>query len=124
MGELCLELLALLPERLDQPGWGCVVAGAVALLERRELGEQATREILLEEIVDDDVAERLGLREAFANIYATMDSIDQFKLKALDTMSLTIGTLETEVAKSRDYLDRVAQQDTRAATLPAISIDK
>ncbi len=64
------------------------------------------------------------LQAAFANIYATMDSIDQFKLKALDTMSATIGTLETEVAKSRQYLDRVAQQDTRAASLPAITIDK
>ncbi len=47
------------------------------------------------------------LQAAFANIYQTMDSIDNFKLAALDTMSSTIGTLETEVAKSRSYLDRV-----------------
>ena len=64
------------------------------------------------------------LQAAFANIYATMDSIDQFKLKALDTMSATIGTLETEVAKSRAYLDRVSQADTRAATMPSITIDR
>lgn len=49
------------------------------------------------------------LQAAFANIYQTMDSIDNFKLAALDTMSSTIGTLETEVAKSRSYLDRVAR---------------
>ena len=37
------------------------------------------------------------LQAAFANIYATMDSIDTFKLQALDTMAATIGTLESEV---------------------------
>ena len=46
------------------------------------------------------------LKAAFANIYATMDSIDEFKLRALDNMAQTIGVLENEVAKSRDYLDR------------------
>jgi uncharacterized protein YaaN involved in tellurite resistance len=46
------------------------------------------------------------LKSAFANIYATMDSIDEFKLRALDNMAQTIGVLENEVAKSRDYLDR------------------
>ncbi|MCW2812186.1 MAG: hypothetical protein JWP61_2644 [Friedmanniella sp.] len=51
------------------------------------------------------------LQAAFANIYATMDSIDAFKLQALDTMATTIGTLESEVVKSRDYLDRVSRQD-------------
>ncbi|MDN5795911.1 MAG: toxic anion resistance protein [Intrasporangium sp.] len=55
------------------------------------------------------------LQRAFANIYETMDAIDTFKVKALDTMAATIGTLETEVAKSRDYLDRVAAHDQRQA---------
>ena len=48
------------------------------------------------------------LQAAFANIYATMDAIDTFKVEALDNMAATIGTLETEVAKSQTYLDRVA----------------
>ncbi|MGN6752816.1 MAG: toxic anion resistance protein [Intrasporangium sp.] len=56
------------------------------------------------------------LQRAFANIYETMDAIDTFKLKALDTMAATIGTLENEVAKSRDYLDRVAAHDQRQAS--------
>ena len=56
------------------------------------------------------------LQAAFANIYATMDSIDTFKLQALDTMAATIGTLESEVAKSREYLDRVNRQDQQLAT--------
>ena len=53
------------------------------------------------------------LQRAFQNIYATMDAIDTFKVQALDNMSATIGTLETEVAKSRTYLDRVQRQDQR-----------
>jgi len=56
------------------------------------------------------------LQAAFANIYATMDSIDTFKMQALDTMAATIGTLESEVVKSREYLDRVANTDQRVAS--------
>ncbi len=53
------------------------------------------------------------LQAAFANIYATMDSIDTFRVKALDSMAQTIGVLETEVEKSKSYLERVHRQDTR-----------
>ena len=56
------------------------------------------------------------LQAAFANIYATMDSIDAFKLQALDSMSTTITTLEGEVSKSREYLDRVSRADQRLAS--------
>jgi uncharacterized protein YaaN involved in tellurite resistance len=56
------------------------------------------------------------LQAAFANIYATMDSIDTFKLQALDSMQATITTLEGEVVKSREYLDRVSGQDQRLAS--------
>ncbi len=55
------------------------------------------------------------LQAAFANIYQTMDAIDTFKVQALDTMATTIGTLETEVSKSREYLDRVQKRDERIA---------
>jgi len=51
------------------------------------------------------------LQAAFQNIYATMDAIDSFKVEALDNMAATIGTLETEVGKSREYLDRVERQN-------------
>ncbi|MBO3130204.1 toxic anion resistance protein [Dermatophilus congolensis] len=53
------------------------------------------------------------LQAAFANIYQTMDAIDQFKLEALDNMATTIGTLEGEVSKSRAYLDRAKKVDER-----------
>ena len=52
------------------------------------------------------------LRKAFASVYATMDEIDEFKVKALGTMSNTITALETEVEKSRAYVDRARAQET------------
>jgi uncharacterized protein YaaN involved in tellurite resistance len=51
------------------------------------------------------------LQAAFANIYQTMDAIDTYKVQALDSMAATIGTLETEVAKSQAYLDRANRQN-------------
>ena len=50
-----------------------------------------------------------SLQRAFANIYETMDTIDNFKIEALNNMAQTIGVLETEVEKSRTYLDRAAR---------------
>jgi uncharacterized protein YaaN involved in tellurite resistance len=50
------------------------------------------------------------LSRAFQNIYDTMDSIDTFKLKALDNMKQTVATLESEVAKSKGYIARAQQQ--------------
>ena len=46
----------------------------------------------------------------------TMDAIDSFKVEALDTMAATIGTLETEVGKSREYLDRVERQNPQVTS--------
>jgi uncharacterized protein YaaN involved in tellurite resistance len=52
------------------------------------------------------------LQQAFANIYQTMDTIADFKSKALVSMQTTVDTLSTEVAKSRTYLDRVRRQES------------
>ena len=82
---------------------------------------QRTSEMLKENsaaIQEQAASSTIGIEQlqaAFANIYATMDSIDEFKLKALDSMSATIGVLETEVEKSKSYLDRVQQHDARNA---------
>jgi uncharacterized protein YaaN involved in tellurite resistance len=46
------------------------------------------------------------LQAAFANIYATMDMIDAYKLQALDSMQKTIDALTTEVIKAQSYLER------------------
>ncbi|HEX7656638.1 MAG TPA: toxic anion resistance protein [Sphingomonas sp.] len=46
------------------------------------------------------------LQRAFQNIYDTMDAIDTFKLKALDSMKTTVDTLSNEVEKSKGYIAR------------------
>ena len=46
------------------------------------------------------------LQAAFANIYATMDMIDAYKLQALDSMEKTIDALTGEVTKAQAYLQR------------------
>jgi uncharacterized protein YaaN involved in tellurite resistance len=46
------------------------------------------------------------LQAAFANIYATMDMIDAYKLQALDSMQKTIDALSGEVTKAQSYLQR------------------
>jgi len=46
------------------------------------------------------------LKRAFQNIYDTMDSIDKFKLEALDSMKQTVTSLTSEVEKSRGYIAR------------------
>jgi uncharacterized protein YaaN involved in tellurite resistance len=55
------------------------------------------------------------LQAAFTNIYATMDEIDTFKVKALDNLSKTITALSTEIDKSQAYLDRARARETTPA---------
>jgi uncharacterized protein YaaN involved in tellurite resistance len=50
------------------------------------------------------------LQRAFQNIYDTMDEVDQFKLKALDSMKQTVNLLSTEVEKSKGYIARAEGQ--------------
>lgn len=46
------------------------------------------------------------LKRAFQNVYDTMDAIDTFKLKSLDTMKTTVDALSTEVERSKGYIAR------------------
>ncbi len=55
------------------------------------------------------------LQRAFQNIYDTMDSIDAFKLKALDSMKQTVTTLSGEVEKSKGYIARAEGQAAASA---------
>ena len=54
------------------------------------------------------------LQRAFQNIYDTMDAIDSFKLKALDSMKTTVTTLGNEVEKSKGYIARAEGRRTRS----------
>ena len=50
------------------------------------------------------------LQRAFQNIYDTMDEVDAFKLRALDSMKQTVTTLSAEVEKSKGYIARAEGQ--------------
>ncbi|WP_137680194.1 toxic anion resistance protein [Aurantiacibacter suaedae] len=50
------------------------------------------------------------LQRAFQNIYDTMDEVDNFKLRALDSMKQTVDTLSGEVEKSKGYIARAEGQ--------------
>jgi len=58
------------------------------------------------------------LQRAFQNIYDTMDAIDVFKLKALDSMKTTVTTLSNEVEKSKGYIARAEGQAQAALEGP------
>jgi uncharacterized protein YaaN involved in tellurite resistance len=64
------------------------------------------------------------LRAAFQNIYATMDEIDTFKVKALDSMQKTVTALSSEVTKSQAYIDRVREAEQRGSDLDALGTPK
>lgn len=51
------------------------------------------------------------LQAAFANIYQTMDSISDFKIKALDSMAQTVGVLQSETAKAGEYVERARRSN-------------
>ena len=62
------------------------------------------------------------LQRAFQNIYDTMDNIDSFKLRALDSMKQTVDTLSSEVEKSRGYIARAegAAQAKKELNAPSL----
>jgi uncharacterized protein YaaN involved in tellurite resistance len=62
------------------------------------------------------------LQRAFQNIYETMDNIDTFKIKALDSMKQTVDSLSTELEKSKGYIARAegAAQAAKAADAPSL----
>ncbi|THD37299.1 MAG: toxic anion resistance protein [Sphingomonas sp.] len=59
------------------------------------------------------------LQRAFQNIYDTMDAIDVFKMKALDSMKTTVTTLSSEVEKSKGYIARAEGQAQAALEGPS-----
>src|SRR5438067_8123033 len=55
------------------------------------------------------------LQAAFNNIYATIDTIDTFKLAALDSMRKTIDTLSTEINRAQEYVERARSAELAQA---------
>jgi uncharacterized protein YaaN involved in tellurite resistance len=58
------------------------------------------------------------LQRAFQNIYDTMDEVDNFKVRALDSMKQTVGVLTAEVEKAQ------AQAKVAASGPSLLSLDK
>ncbi len=54
------------------------------------------------------------LQRAFQNIYDTMDEVDAFKVRALDSMKQTVTLLSGEVEKSKGYIARAEGQNQAA----------
>ncbi|MCR9179276.1 MAG: toxic anion resistance protein [Erythrobacteraceae bacterium] len=59
------------------------------------------------------------LQRAFQNIYDTMDEVDSFKIRALDSMKQTVTTLSAEVEKSKGYIARAEGQAQAQAKVAA-----
>jgi uncharacterized protein YaaN involved in tellurite resistance len=49
------------------------------------------------------------LRQAFDNVYATMDTIDGFRAKAVESMATTVDSLSAELEHARTYLERARE---------------
>jgi uncharacterized protein YaaN involved in tellurite resistance len=63
------------------------------------------------------------LQAAFNNIYATIDSIDTFKLAALDSLQKTIDNLSVAVAKAQVYADRARASDVAAVKADQLELE-
>lgn len=69
------------------------------------------------------------LQRAFQNIYDTMDEVDAFKLRALDSMKQTVNVLTSEVERSKGYIARAegqaqAQAKVASQTPSLLALDK
>jgi uncharacterized protein YaaN involved in tellurite resistance len=62
------------------------------------------------------------LQRAFQNIYDTMDEVDSFKLRALESMKQTVTVLTSEVEKSKGYIARAEGQAQAAKAADAPSL--
>jgi len=84
-----------------------MIAGTAAMLKQQaaEIGQQAA----------NSSVEVNKLKAAFADIYATMDMMADYKLKALDNMQKTVDVLSTEIDKSKTYIDRVRHDSASEA---------
>src|SRR6202165_2317926 len=76
---------------------------------------ESTSELLKQQSADihDEAASATvnvqKLQAAFANIYATMDAIDTYKVQALQTMQATVDALSGQIATAQSYLERAHQ---------------
>jgi uncharacterized protein YaaN involved in tellurite resistance len=64
-----------------------------------------------------------SLQKAFDNVFATIDMVSEYKVKALDSMAKTVDALSGQVQRSNTYLEKTRAKDTQAA-LTGLSVDQ
>jgi len=85
-----------------------MIAGTAGMLKQQatEIGKQAA----------SSTVEIDKLKAAFADIYATMDMMSDYKVKALENMKQTVNSLTSEIDKSKTYLDRIRKEEATQET--------
>jgi uncharacterized protein YaaN involved in tellurite resistance len=96
---------ALANQRLVLDQIGALNAATNSMIDRTsELLKQQTG-MIHEQAASSGVSVET-LQHAFDNVFATMDAIDSYRAKAVESMAVTVGALEQQVARSKSYLDR------------------
>jgi uncharacterized protein YaaN involved in tellurite resistance len=62
------------------------------------------------------------LQTAFNNIFATIDSIDTYKQQAVDAMGKTVASLQVEINRAQEYVDRSSQEDRASGAADQLKI--
>ena len=60
-----------------------------------------------------------SLEQAFQNVYDTIDALDTYKIKAVDTMQQTVTALQTSLARAQKYLDRAKPEGSDGTSVGA-----
>ena len=53
-----------------------------------------------------------SLQTAFQNIYDTIDQLDTYKVKAVETMAQTVTALQTRLTEATAYLERAKPSES------------
>ena len=83
-----------------------MIAGTASMMKQQavDIGQQAS----------SSSVEIEKLKAAFSDIYATMDMMADYKIRALDSMQRTVNALSDEVEKSKTHLDRIRREEAAA----------
>ena len=86
------------------------------------LKDQSTR--VAEQAISASVSVET-LQKAFDNVFQALDTVDTYKIKALDSMKQTVDALDATAEKAKPYLDRERAKivSEAAQSLPASSSD-
>jgi uncharacterized protein YaaN involved in tellurite resistance len=58
-----------------------------------------------------------SLQRAWDNVFAALDQIDTYKLRALDAMNVTVKQLSEQVERSREHVERLHGEEAKQAAI-------